>query len=177
MRLLAALVAGTLAIAACADEAASVEPSAAFVDVTTLSEHDRVRPANGISAAGQPDAKAFEAFANSGYEVVIDMRGNDEDRGLEDEAALVKSLGLEYVAFPITDEKQISFETARELDEMLAGIDGPVLIHCASSNRVGALLALRKSLNGASDEEALAYGRGAGMTRLEPVVKERLRSD
>lgn len=177
MRLLIALLAGTLAVAACADETASVEPPAVFVDVTKLSEHDQVRPANGITAAGQPDANGFKAFANSGYQVVIDMRGMDEDRGLKDEAALVEDLGLEYVAFPITDRKQINFETARKLDEMLDGFDGSVLIHCASSNRVGALLALRESLNGASDEDALAYGRRAGMTRLESVVKERLDSE
>ena len=57
---------------------------------------------------------------------------------------------------------------------MLESYDGPVLIHCASSNRVGALLALRESLRGASDEEALEFGKQAGMTRLEPLVKERL---
>jgi uncharacterized protein (TIGR01244 family) len=177
MRVLIVLRAGTLAIAACADESAPVSPATVLVDVTKLSADDKVRPVDGITTAGQPDAQAFAAFASSGYEVVIDMRGPDEDRGLEDEAALVEDLGLEYVALPITDEKQISFETARKLDEMLDGIDGPVLIHCASSNRVGALLALRESLNGASDEEALAYGRAAGMTRLEPVVRERLASD
>jgi uncharacterized protein (TIGR01244 family) len=177
MKLLIALLAGTLAVAACADESAPVTPAKVLVDVSKLSEDDQVRPVDGITAAGQPDAKAFAAFANSGYEVVIDMRGPDEDRGLKDEAALVEDLGLEYVAFPITDEKQIDFETARKLDDLLASIDGPVLIHCASSNRVGALLALRESLNGASDEDALAYGKRAGMTRLEPVVRERLNSD
>jgi len=35
-------------------------------------------------------------------------------------------------------------------------------------------LALRESLNGASDEAALAYGRAAGLTGLEDVVRERL---
>ena len=37
------------------------------------------------------------------------------------------------------------------------------------------LLALRESLNGASDEEALEYGRESGLTRLEGVVQERLK--
>jgi hypothetical protein len=36
------------------------------------------------------------------------------------------------------------------------------------------LYALREKLAGATDEEALAKGKAAGMTRLEAVVKERL---
>ena len=177
MKRLIGLLAGLLAVTACADESAQNPSPTVFVDVEQLSEPGQVAPVDGITAAGQPDARAFEVFAKSGYEVVIDMRGADEDRGLENEAELVEGLGLDYVAFPITDEKQISFETAKELDEMLEGYDGPVLIHCASSNRVGALLALRESLNGASDDVAIAYGKQAGMTRLEPVVRKQLSSD
>ncbi|PPU82009.1 hypothetical protein XpopCFBP1817_20380 [Xanthomonas populi] len=48
---------------------------------------------------------------------------------------------------------------------------GDVLIHCASSNRVGALIALEKGrANGAPRDEAIAIGRAAGMTSLEPLV-------
>jgi hypothetical protein len=39
---------------------------------------------------------------------------------------------------------------------------------------VGALLALRHSLGGASIDETMAYGKNAGMTRLKPVVRKRL---
>jgi len=60
------------------------------------------------------------------------------------------------------------------LDILIAEADGPVLVHCGSANRVGALLALRKSMAGADDEAALEYGRKGGMTSLEPRVKEAL---
>jgi uncharacterized protein (TIGR01244 family) len=123
--------------------------------------------------AGQPDHAALQLFADAGFAAVIDMRGPREDRGM-DEAASVTALGLEYIAFPIVGAGAISFEKAQELDKLLQGVDGPVLVHCASSNRVGALLALRESLNGATDEESLEYGRKAGMTRLEGVVRQRL---
>jgi len=49
-----------------------------------------------------------------------------------------------------------------------------VLVHCGSGNRVGALLALRASLDGADDEKALALGREGGLSSLEGVVRERL---
>ncbi len=57
---------------------------------------------------------------------------------------------------------------------MLAGIEGPVLLHCRTGNRVGALLALRASMQGASDEEALEIGRKAGLGSLETAVVEQL---
>jgi protein tyrosine phosphatase (PTP) superfamily phosphohydrolase (DUF442 family) len=49
-----------------------------------------------------------------------------------------------------------------------------VLVHCGSSNRVGAVFALRAKMNGANDEDALAFGKSAGMTSLESTVKTRL---
>ena len=52
----------------------------------------------------------------------------------------------------------------------------PVIIHCASGNRVGALLALRANLiQGKSASEALAFGKAAGLTTLEDAVKQRLK--
>ncbi len=135
-----------------------------------------VRPVDGITSSGQPDIAALEVFAAAGYVAVIDMRGPHEDRGL-DEKTVVERLGLEYVELPISGHDAINIDNARKLDAMLAGYDGPVLLHCGSGNRVGAILALRHSLNGADDEEALSYGRSAGLTGLEAVVRNRLAVD
>ena len=148
-----------------------------LVDVAEVAAAGAVQPVDGITAAGQPDEKTLKVFAGSGYVAVIDMRGPDEERGMDDEPAMVESLGLKYVAFPLASNEDISFANARELDTLLAKFDGPVLVHCASGNRIGAILALRESLNGASDAEALAYGKRAGLTRLEPLVRERLVKD
>ena len=43
--------------------------------------------------------------------------------------------------------------------------DAPVLVHCASSNRVGTVWSLyRADRGGLSADEAIAEGRAAGMT-------------
>lgn len=136
-----------------------------------------VESVDGITSSGQPDKEALKVFAESGYTVVIDMRGPDENRGMDDYAGAVESTGMQYLAFPVVGAGQVSFETAVKLDEVLRGIDGPVLMHCGSGNRVGAVLALRESLNGASHEESIEFGKDAGMTRLEPRVREVLESD
>ena len=141
------------------------------VDLQTVVSSGEVRPVDGISAAGQPDAAAFKIFADSGYAAVIDLRTERENRGL-DEEAVVEGLGMDYVLMPIGDTAAINFDNARRLDELLKKYDEPVLIHCGSSNRVGALLALRESLNGADNEGALQAGRDGGLTGLEGRVVE-----
>ncbi|MDX1499512.1 MAG: sulfur transferase domain-containing protein [Woeseiaceae bacterium] len=162
------------ATAACADnaEAPAARP---YVDVDTIASVEDVAPVDGLRAAGQPDAAALKVFRDAGYRAVIDIRGPDEDRGM-DEAAVAEELGLDYVSLPVVGSEAINFETARQLDSLLQRYDEPVLVHCGSSNRVGALLALRKRLDGASEGEALEYGRSAGLGRLTPVVEERLKA-
>jgi uncharacterized protein (TIGR01244 family) len=172
-RLVGALLLTVLALPALAGEGG---PSV-LVDLDTVRKEGTVAPVDGITSAGQPDEAALQVFADSGYKVVIDMRGTDEDRGVENFEGVVEGAGMSYVPFPIESQDEISFDNAKKLDALLQEADGPVLIHCASGNRVGALLALRKSLSGASDEEALAYGKDAGMTRLEPVVRKVLEAD
>jgi uncharacterized protein (TIGR01244 family) len=172
-KLVGALLLTVLALPALAGEGG---PSV-LVDLDTVRKEGTVAPVDGITSAGQPDEAALQVFADSGYKVVIDMRGTDEDRGVENFEGVVEGAGMSYVPFPIESQDEISFDNAKKLDALLQEADGPVLIHCASGNRVGALLALRKSLSGASDEEALAYGKDAGMTRLEPVVRKVLEAD
>lgn len=147
------------------------------VDLDDVIAAGKVESVDGMTSSGQPDEKALKVFADSGYSVVIDMRGPDENRGMDDFEGAVEAAGMQYLAFPVVGAEQVSFETAAKLDEVLQGIDGPVLMHCGSGNRVGAVLALRQSLNGAADEESLEFGKDAGMTRLEPRVREVLESD
>jgi len=136
----------------------------------------RFEPADGITAAGQPKENGLKDLAEDGYVAVIDLRTEGEDRGM-DEQAVVESLGMDYVSLPIDGRGAISFENAAKLDRILSKYDQPVLVHCGSSNRVGALFALREKMNGADDKDALAFGKSAGMTSLEDTVKSRLAED
>lgn len=171
-------IACTLLMTACLAPADDAEPSGSavqglHVDSRALAQAGAVRPVNGITSSGQPDASALKLFADSGYAAVIDLRAGDENRGL-DEAELVEKLGMSYVNFPIADADAISFDNAVRLQKLIDDQEGPVLIHCSSGNRVGALLALVASLDGADDEQAVLAGRKGGLTRLEPVVRQRL---
>ena len=134
---------------------------------------NRATPLENVTSAGQPDQSAWKGLAESGYTTVIDLRRPEEDRGF-DERSSVEDSGMSYISLPVDGANGVTFENAELLDGLLAEIDGPVLIHCGSSNRVGALLALRESLNGVDDEAAIALGREAGLRGLEATVLERL---
>jgi len=176
LRLITALVVCALAFGAVADETDLGAVTRLKVDLDQVVELGTVSSVDGITAAGQPDEAALEVFADAGYATVIDLRGSAEDRGF-DEASVVEDLGMHYVTLPIAGKSAISFDSASKLDSLLEEYPGPVLVHCASSNRVGALLALRASLDGADDEAALALGREGGLKSLEGVVRERLDED
>ncbi len=142
------------------------------VDLNLVIADGTVSPAGGMTTSGQPDEAALRVFADSGYAAVIDLRTEGEDRGI-DEKTVVEGLGMNYELLPIT-RSDITYEQAAALDELLASYDEPVLVHCGSANRVGALLALRASASGADDEAAIEAGRQAGLTsaELEAIVRE-----
>ena len=127
-----------------------------------------------LITAGQPRAQQLRDAAAAGVTTVIDLRRPEEDRGY-DEAALAAQLGLRYVRLPIAGADDITQANARTLDRLLKQDDGKTLLHCASANRAGALLALIEArINGAPLDAALAHGRDAGMTSLEPAVRAAL---
>ena len=134
----------------------------------------RKDPLEGITTAAQPSAEQLAAAAQSGFKVVIDLRGVSEDRGMADEKATVETLGMSYIALPVEGAGGVTYANATALDKLLTGAEGPVLIHCASGNRAGALLALRNKLDGADNETALALGIASGLTSLKPTVEQKL---
>lgn len=139
----------------------------------TVELPNRKDPLEGVTTAGQPNAAALAAVADAGYRAVIDLRGAQEDRGL-DEKATVEGLGMSYTALPVEGAAGITYGNAAALDGLLAELPRPVLIHCSSGNRVGALLALRAKSNGADNEAALALGVSAGLTASKPAVAAKL---
>lgn len=123
------------------------------------------------TSAGQPSKDDLVEIAEQGYVAVIDLRMPNEDRGL-DETSEVESLGMEYIALPIAASDGLTVANANTLAAMIEKYDAPVLVHCGSGNRVGALMALQASDDGASADEAIEIGKEFGLTRLEGKVRE-----
>lgn len=131
-----------------------------------------VRFAEGLYAAGQPTPADLARLAREGVRTVINLRAPEEPVDY-DEAAEVARLGLAYATLPIGGAADLDRERVRRFGALLDGArrDGGVLIHCASSNRVGAMVALDEMLNrGTPLASALERGRSAGLKTLEPAV-------
>jgi uncharacterized protein (TIGR01244 family) len=130
----------------------------------------------GVLSGGQPSQEQFEAAARAGFRTVLNLR-TDSEPGFEWEQAAVEGLGMRYVQIPVEGVKGLTRENIERIDDALSSArnEGPVLLHCGSGNRIGAVLALRAAWVADVDSEAaLAYGLASGLTRLEPATRELL---
>lgn len=124
------------------------------------------QPYANIITGGQPTPEDLQRLREAGLSNVINMRMPYEQTEFDD-AEAAQAAGLNYVAMPIGGEPAISVEAARELDSWLEKLSGNTLVHCATSNRVGALFAIRAAvLQGKPLAEALAEGQRAGLKGL-----------
>lgn len=144
------------------------------VAVVTPATVELHTPRAGLYTAGQPAASDWAAIAARGIGTVVNLRTPGEMDG-RDEAAEVRAAGMRYVAIPVAGAEGVNETNARRLGEVLRAVEGPVLVHCASGNRAGGLLALMAARDeGLPAEQALALGRAAGMTSTEARVRAAL---
>lgn len=118
----------------------------------------------------------LEALKADGVQVIISLLPDGEQVDF-DESAAVQQVGIAYVSIPIATAVDLTEANVLALDQALSAHAGKkVLVHCASGNRVGALLALRANwLQGMPEDAALALGQDASMTRLAEPVRALLR--
>ena len=127
-------------------------------------------PVDGIVTAGQPTAAQLAALAASGVSTVIDLRAPGEPRGF-DEPAAARATGMKYHNIPVVAESLTAseFDQVREL--LRAPDRRPVLLHCASANRVGAVLLPYLVLDELrSPDEALRIAHDVGL-RSDELAK------
>lgn len=96
-------------------------------------------PVPGVAGAGQPDAQAWGALARAGFRAVVDLREASEPRG-HDEPREIARAGLTYLALPVSHETLGDQQFDRLRAFVKDSANRPVLVHCQSANRVGALL-------------------------------------
>ncbi|MDR7133629.1 uncharacterized protein (TIGR01244 family) [Lysobacter niastensis] len=171
MRLWRAIAA--IAVTCAMTSVLAAPPIATVSDTSMQTSVPNLRePNDRLLTGGQPDAAAWKHLAADGVTTVINLRPDDEMAG-RDEAAEVVAAGLSYRQIPVAGAAGITTENATALWTALAQAPGKVLVHCASGNRVGALLALGAVEQGGMDsEQALQFGKAAGLTGAEPRVRE-----
>jgi uncharacterized protein (TIGR01244 family) len=160
--LAAALSLAPLSAMAQTPTAAAAEPAFGIANAT--------QPEPGMLSAGQPKPEQIRELAQAGYKTVIDLRPPEEPRGFAEPQA-VEAAGLAYVNLPVT----LQTLDGATLDRFLATMrtaERPVVVHCASANRVGGLyyawLVLEKGMPAAA---ALEKAKGAGLRQPELIER------
>ena len=153
------------------DPTAEITPMQS-IDTTLVPQARQPRPT--LVTGGQPAPDAWEALRSQGITTVVNLRPEAEMDG-RDERAEVAAAGLDYHQIAVDGAGGVTAANADALWSVLDEAEGTVLVHCASGNRAGALLSLGASRQGGrSPEEALEWGQAAGLTGLEPKVREAL---
>jgi uncharacterized protein (TIGR01244 family) len=135
-------------------------------------------PVPGVMTAGQPTGDQLQLLAEEGYHTIIDLRPAEEPHGF-DEPAAAKDNGLAYVNVPVTPATLDQATLDRFLGAM-RGARKPVIVHCSTASRVGALfyawLVLeQKETPARALEKAKAIGlHGPELTgKVQKLVAER----
>lgn len=133
--------------------------------------------APGLYSGGQPTPQDLADLAAAGVRTVINLRAPAEVVGFDEEREAAR-LGLRYVSIPVAGPQDLTPETTARFSRVFeqAQREGATLLHCASGNRAGALVALDRGLTHSDSRlEALALGRAAGLGSLEPLVADLLK--
>jgi uncharacterized protein (TIGR01244 family) len=139
------------------------------VDPAAIPNYHRIRPT--LAGGGQPSAEALARLKAMGFKTVINLR--TEQEGAKDEQEAVEKAGLRYVWVPMTAESFSAADVTRVASVVDDESAGPVLLHCRSANRVGAMWAALEAAKGKPLEEAEAAGRAVGLT--SPALVEAFR--
>lgn len=133
------------------------------------------QPQESRIVSGALKAEDIGRLRAAGIKHLINLRTEQESQGL-DEARIAAGLGIDYHSIPIQGAQALTRENAGKLDAALAQAgDEPALVHCASGNRVGALIAVREAwIRGQPIENAIAEGKRWGLASLEPSVRKLL---
>ena len=134
-------------------------------------------PEAGVYTSGEISADDIARLQSAGVRHVIDLARDSETPDF-DEAYAVRAAGIGYDNLSIAGADDLTREHVEAFDRLLSAADRPVLVHCASGNRAGAMAALRAAwIEGKPAEEAIAEGRAWGLRALEDAVRARLAAD
>ncbi len=133
---------------------------------------------DGIATANAITPSAIPNLAAAGFKTVIDLRAPSES-GVAEEAAVAQQSDIKYVNIPVT-LPTLSGEQVRAVARILDDHSNrPVLMHCSSGNRVGAVMELyREQIHGVDRATARKEAQTIGLTLPQAVeAVERVRRE
>jgi len=106
-----------------------------------------------IYLAGQPSPEDLQLFKAKGIKTVISLRHKKEVPW--DEASVVEQSGMKFVHVPFAGAQQLKPKVFDKVLKILRDEkQGPMVLHCASANRVGAIWYAYRVLDGKLSPDA-----------------------
>lgn len=147
-------------------------PQAPYGDKVSGDVINYNRAAPQVGTAGRLEGNAVAEAKQLGFRSILDLRGPDE--GLEPEQRAAAEVGITYINIPVTERAPTPAQVRAFAEAIENPANLPVLVHCQSSNRSGAMWALYRAYKGIPPEIAIEEGRTNGLTSREPAVRARL---
>ncbi len=123
----------------------------------------RLHTLGGVFLASQPKLEDFAQAKKGGVKTVINLRHASEIKEF-DERKVVEGEGLTYVNLPWDGPGELTDDVFDKAREHLKAAERPILLHCASANRVGAVWLPHRVLDGGlSWDAALAEVKIVGL--------------
>ena len=142
--------------------------------ITALNVPNATLPVEGLLCTGQLSPEQMDGLQALGFASFVSLRLPTE-KGAGWEEAHAAETGANFTRMPVEGKAGVHEAGARELAELMEKSAQPMVLYCGSSNRVGALLALKAHhVESMPAEEALAFGKTAGVTGIEPHLREAL---
>jgi uncharacterized protein (TIGR01244 family) len=139
------------------------------MDPAEVANYRVVRP--GLATGGKPSPETLERLMALGFKTIVDLRTESEGTAAEKQA--VEAQGLRYVSVPISAATFSVADVEAVAKVLNDPATAPVLLHCATANRVGAVWAVLQVQEGRSLEDAEAAGQKIGLT--SPVMVEAMK--
>jgi len=133
----------------------------------------RLHELGGVFLASQPGPEDFAAVKACGVRTVINLRRDSELRDFDEKQA-VETQGMTYISLPFGSPAEMTDEVLDRARAELKAAPRPILMHCASANRVGAVwLPYRVLDGGLSWDDAVAEAKVVGLRSAELEAKAR----
>ncbi|MGJ8545557.1 MAG: beta-lactamase hydrolase domain-containing protein [Sulfitobacter sp.] len=121
--------------------------------------------ANYQVAKFAPDASALRQAAAEGFRSVVNFRTAQEQPDLapDEEGKIAAQAGVSYLHYPVAPDA-LDHELVEGFRHKLADLPTPILFHCASGKRAGAMVLMALAANEGLDGEAvIAKGQAQGL--------------